>query len=266
MRHWEDFPLDKALAEATGLPVILDNDATAAALGEHWAGIARDVPSFAAVYMGSGISAGLMIDGAVYRGRSGNAGEIGHMCVDVEGPDCWCGARGCTEALAGPAAVVIQARADTRISRAAGLTQGPGGQRPSVTADFAAIARAARRGDTGARKLLEGSARHLALTARALANVMDLDMLVLTGPCMAVAGSVYLPVLQEELDRAFFARAAHSVAVRLSESAATAPAVGAATMVLQTELVPLRQQRLPLSGALGEPEREALAPASGVRG
>ncbi|CAL9373041.1 N-acetylglucosamine repressor [Streptomyces sp. enrichment culture] len=268
MRHWEDFPLDRALAEATALPVILDNDATAAALGEHWAGIVRDTPSFAAVYMGSGIGAGLMIDGVVYRGRSGNAGEIGHMCLDVDGPDCWCGARGCTEALAGPAAVVTQARADTRISRAAGLTQGPGGQRPSVTADFAAIARAARRGDQGSRELLEGSARWLALATRALANVMDLETLVLTGPGMAVAGSVYLPVVQEELDRAFFARAAHPVAVRLSESAATAPAVGAATMVLQAELVPLRQGGLPLADALGEPEREAAvtAPASGDRG
>jgi predicted NBD/HSP70 family sugar kinase len=268
MRHWEDFPLDQALAEATALPVTLDNDATAAALGEHWAGVVRDTPSFAALCMGSGIGAGLMIDGALYRGVSGNAGEIGHMCLDADGPDCWCGARGCTEALAGPAAVVTQARADARISRAAGLTQGPGGQRPSVSADFAAVARAARLGDRDARELLEGSAHWLALAARALANVMDLETLVLTGPGMSVAGSVYLPVLQEELDRAFFARAAHPVVVRLSDSAATSPAVGAATMVLQTELVPLRRAALPLSGTLGEPEREtvAVAPASGNHG
>ncbi|AWT47095.1 ROK family transcriptional regulator [Streptomyces actuosus] len=259
MRHWEDFPLDQALAEATGLPVVLENDATAAALGEHWSGVVRGTPSFAAVYMGTGIGAGLMIDGVVYRGRSGNAGEIGHMCLDADGPDCWCGARGCTEALAGPAAVVTQARADARVSRAAGLTQGPGGQRPSVASDFAAVARAARLGDRGARELLEKSARWLALATRALANIMDLDTLVLTGPALAVAGSVYLPVVQEELDRTFFARAAHPVTARLSDSAATAPAIGAATMVLRAELVPLRQGSLPLASTLRDPEPRAAA-------
>lgn len=265
MRHWEEFPLDQALAEATGLPVLLENDATAATLGEHWSGMLRGTPSFAAVYMGTGIGAGLMIDGVVYRGPSGNAGEIGHMCLDVDGPDCWCGARGCTEALAGPAAIVTQARADARIARAAGLTQGPGGQRPSVAADFAAVARAARLGDAGARKLLENSARWLALATRALANVMDLETVVLTGPGLAVAGSMYLPVIQEELDRTFFARAAHPVVTRLSDSAATAPAIGAASMVLRAELVPLRQGSLPLPTALGEPDPEVAVSATADR-
>ncbi|MZE81459.1 ROK family protein, partial [Streptomyces sp. SID5475] len=104
----------------------------------------------------------------------------------------------------------------------------------------------ARGGEPAARALLERSARYLAVAARTLANVMDLELLVLTGPSLAIAGATYLPVVQEELDRSFFSRATHSVAVRLSTSAATAPAIGAATMVLQTELVPLRQGlRLP---------------------
>ncbi|NYI06768.1 ROK family transcriptional regulator [Allostreptomyces psammosilenae] len=240
MRHWEDFPLDRALSEATGLPVILDNDATAAALGEHWSGLVGQTSTFAALYMGSGIGAGLMVNGVAYRGASGNAGEIGHICLDVDGPECWCGARGCTEVLGGPAAVVAAARADAKVARAAGLT-GRKRSRPSVAAEFAAVARAARRGEPGARAILERSARYLAVAARTLANVMDVELLVLTGPSLAIAGSTYLPVVQEELDRAFFPRAAHRVEVRLSRSAATASAIGAATMVLQSELVPLRQ-------------------------
>jgi hypothetical protein len=83
---------------------------------------------------------------------------------------------------------------------------------------------------------------------------MDLDVLVLTGPSFAIAGSVYLPVVRAELERAFFSRAAHSIAVRLSPSAATAPAVGAAAIVLQTELAPLQQRvRLPDDLAAAEP-------------
>ncbi|URN11476.1 ROK family protein [Streptomyces radiopugnans] len=246
MRHWEDFPLDRALKEATGLPVVSDNDATAAALGEHWSGGVGAAATFAALYMGTGIGAGLLVDGMTYRGASGNAGEIGHSCLAVDGPECWCGARGCVEALAGPSAVVAAARADRALARAAGLDGDSGRRRASVTADFAAVTRAARRGEPGARALLERSARYLAVAARTLANIMDLELLVLTGPSLAIAGSVYLPVVREELDRAFFSRAAHPVAVRLSRSAATAPAIGAAAMVLQSELVPLRQGlRLP---------------------
>ncbi|MGY1453974.1 ROK family transcriptional regulator [Streptomyces sp. SS8] len=254
MRHWEDFPLDRALQQATGLPVVSDNDATAAALGEHWSGGVGAAGTFAALYMGTGIGAGLLVDGMAYRGASGNAGEIGHSCLAVDGPQCWCGARGCVEALAGPSAVVAAARADRSLARAAGLDGGPGHRRPSVTADFAAVTRAARRGEPGARALLERSARYLAVAARTLANVMDLELLVLTGPSLAIAGSVYLPVVREELDRAFFSRAAHPVAVRLSRSAATAPAIGAAALVLQSELVPLRQGlRLPENLADSEP-------------
>ncbi len=256
MRHWEDFPLDQALSEAAQLPVVLDNDATAAALGEYWSGVAGTTPTFAAVYMGMGIGTGLMIDGVLYRGASGNAGEVGHICLDVSGPACWCGARGCTEALAGPAAVVAEARADARLARAAGLADAADQQR--IVADFAALTRAARRGDSTARGLLERSARYLAVACRTLANIMDLELLVLTGPSLAYAGSIYLPVVRDELDRAFFARDAHGVDVQLSTSAATAPAIGAATVVLQTELVPLREG-LRLPAALGSREP---APAS----
>ncbi|MDT9684022.1 ROK family transcriptional regulator [Streptomyces sp. TRM76323] len=266
MRSWEDFPLDRALEEATGLPVLLDNDATAAALGEHWSGVVGGTATFAALYMGTGIGAGLLINGLTYRGASGNAGEIGHVCLDVNGPECWCGARGCTEILAGPAAVVAAARADRRLARAAGLTSGKGNKppRPSVAAEFAAVARAARDGEPAARALLEDSARHLAVAARTLANVMDLELLVLTGPSLAIAGSTYLPVVQEEMDRAFFSRATHPVEVRLSTSAATAPAIGAATMVLQSELVPLRQGlRLPGNLADAEPGGTAVRAAHG---
>ncbi|WP_230423588.1 ROK family transcriptional regulator [Streptomyces radicis] len=252
MRHWKHFPLHSELAATTGLPVVLENDATAAALGEHWSGDVGGTATFAAVYMGTGIGAGLMVNGVTYRGFGGNAGEIGHICLDLEGPDCWCGARGCTEQLAGPGAVVAAALADPELTRSAGLSSG--GEAPRRVADFAAVTRAALRGDAAARALLERSARCLAVAARTLANVMDLEQLVLTGPSLAIAGSIYLPVVQDELDRAFFSRATHSVTVRLSRSAATAPAIGAAALVLQSELVPLREGlRLPGNLADAEP-------------
>jgi predicted NBD/HSP70 family sugar kinase len=244
----------QALERATGLPVVLDNDATAAAIGEHWAGGVGATSTFAALYLGTGIGAGVVLGGTTYRGPGGHAGEIGHTCLDVDGPECSCGARGCLEVLAGPGAVVAAARADRALSRAAGLVGGRTRAAAPVAADFAAISRAARRGNARARALLERSARYLAAGARTLANVLDLEVLVLTGPSFAVAGSVYLPVLRAELDRAFIGRDAHPVSVRLSPSAASASAIGAAAIVLQSELVPRQAGlRLPDDLAADEP-------------
>jgi predicted NBD/HSP70 family sugar kinase len=235
-RHrWRGFPFGPALERATALPVTVDNDATAAALGEHWAGGFGTASAAAALYLGTGLGAGLVIDGITYRGPSGNAGEFGHVCVDADGPRCRCGARGCVEAVAGPATVVAAGRADAALAGALGLSDGA--EPAAVARDFAAIGRAARRGERRALALCERSARYVAAAARTLANVLDLQVVVLTGPGFAVAGSVYLPVVRQEL-RTVFSRSAHPVEVRLSRSAATASAVGAAALVLESELVP----------------------------
>ncbi|NES16303.1 ROK family transcriptional regulator [Micromonospora sp. PPF5-17] len=257
-RQWRGFPLGAALEQTTALPVVVDNDATAAALGEHWAGGFGTASAAAALYLGSGIGAGLVINGITYRGPSGNAGELGHVCVQADGPRCWCGARGCVEAVAGPATVVAAARADPGLARAIGLSAGGGAA--AVARDFAAIGRAARRGEGRALALCEESARYVAAAARTLANVMDLEVIVLTGPGFAVAGSVYLPVVRQEL-HAVFSRTAHPVDVRLSRSAATASAVGAAALVLESELVPL-SRGLRVSESLGG----ELAPLTGSSG
>ncbi|WP_174546704.1 ROK family transcriptional regulator, partial [Nocardiopsis dassonvillei] len=112
LRHWADYPAAGELEGAVGLPVVPGNDATAAALGEYWSGVVGGSSIFAAVYMATGVGAGVLVNGIPYHGASGNAGEVGHVCLDVDGPLCWCGGRGCAEAVAGPAAVVAAARAD----------------------------------------------------------------------------------------------------------------------------------------------------------
>jgi len=227
MQHWADFPLAEVIEDAVGLPVLLDNDATAAALGEYWSGGVPTGAVCAALYMGTGIGSGIIVDGTVYRGRSSNAGEIGHVCVDVDGPACWCGSRGCVEVFAGPSAVVARA-VD------AGLEL-PG---RSVSEDFAALARAASRGEEVPLRLLAESARYLGAAAQVLANVLDLDLVVLTGTSFAHAGSLYLPIVQERLTSGFFARATHGVRVTISSHASEAAAVGGAALVLQAELAP----------------------------
>lgn len=229
MKNWSDFPLAAALEQAIGLPVLLDNDATAAALGEYWSGAIGAQTSFAALYMGTGIGAGIVVDGSVLRGSSSNAGEVGHICVEIDGPACWCGSRGCVEALGGPQRIVDNARASgfPLISR-------------DVAQGFAEIARAARRGEPAAVALLHESARYLAAAGQTLANILDLEMIVLTGPAFALAGSFYVPALEDRLRNSAFARESHEVEVVISSNAPEAAAIGACSLVLQLELSPRR--------------------------
>lgn len=236
MRPWTDYPITLELGRLTGLPVLLENDATASAVGEYWAGGTDSEGSFAVLYMGTGLGAGLVLDGVAYRGSSGNAGEIGHTTLDLDGPLCWCGTRGCVEALAGPAAVVAEVSASPALAREVGV--GTAVADDSVVAAFAAVAAAASAGHPGARAVLERSARYVAAAALNTVNLLDVRMLVLTGASLAAAGDVYLPVVRDLLTSTLFARDDHPVDVRLSLTAASAPAVGGAALVLQSHLVP----------------------------
>ncbi|WP_432498528.1 ROK family transcriptional regulator [Kineococcus auxinigenes] len=225
-------PTDVAaeLARTTGWPVLVENDATAAAVGEYWVARVDSRRSFIALYMGAGIGAGIVLDGRALRGRGPGAGEFGHVCVQVDGPPCRCGGQGCLEAVAGPAAVVARARAGAATRREAGLSLR---RTDPVQREFAAVARAARTGAPGCRALLQDSARFVAAAAESAVNLLDVDLVVLTGPSFAVAASLYGPAITERLAPAD-ARSWHrETTVTVSSAAATASATGAAALVLQ---------------------------------
>ena len=226
--------LDRQLAAATGWPVLLENDATAAAVGEYWVARVEPTRPFAALYMGSGIGAGIVLDGVALRGRHANAGEFGHLCLQVDGPACWCGSRGCLEALAGPQTVVEAALADPVAAGEATLD--PNAPRRSTIAEFAAIARAARAGAPACRALLERSARYVAAGAESVVNLLDVDLLVLTGPGFAAASFVYGPAITSRIAAADARTWRRSVSVTVSLAAATASATGAAALMLQSSL------------------------------
>ncbi|WP_306207728.1 ROK family transcriptional regulator [Actinoplanes sp. RD1] len=222
---------DHDLTEATGWPVLLENAATAAAVGEYWVARVEAARPFAALYLGSGLGAGIVAGGEPLRGSHTRAGEFGHLCLQVDGPACWCGSRGCLEALAGPQVVVEAARADPVAAGEAGL-----GAARSTVADFAAVARAARAGAPACRALLDDSARYVAAAAESLVNLVDVDLLVLTGPGFAAASFVYAPAITARLGPADARTWHRSVSVTVSLAAATASATGAAALVLQEAL------------------------------
>ena len=108
---WHSVPLRDALAAATGLSTLVDKDATSAAVAEAWAGGPSGAGSFIFMYLGTGIGCGIVLNDEVVRGTSGNAGEIGHIVVDPDGPPCDCGQRGCVNVTCIPPVLVAQAEA-----------------------------------------------------------------------------------------------------------------------------------------------------------
>src|SRR5690606_39881219 len=150
---WRRFPLRRRLAEATGLPTAVDNDAKALALGEGWVGAARGQRDFLAMVVSTGVGGGIVLDGRLLDGAAGNAGHIGHLIVEPDGRACACGARGCLEAeisgtsiaarLCRPAAEAPPAgrdRAGRLLRRAVGSVVRPRGLPPAAGPGWAARA------------------------------------------------------------------------------------------------------------------------------
>ena len=109
---WRDFPLrERVAAVLPGLPVRLAGDGVCMALGEHWRGADQGASFLLGMVVSTGIGGGLVLDGAPYGGRTGNAGHVGHVVVDTDGPSCPCGGRGCVEAIASGPNMVAWARA-----------------------------------------------------------------------------------------------------------------------------------------------------------
>lgn len=227
---WSSFPLRDELSLRMNLPVVVDKDATAAAIGEFWGGRVDAPLSFACVYMGQGIGSGIVVDGSAFRGSTSNAGEIGHVSLDVHGELCRCGNRGCLELFAMPATVVRRAR-----ERGMDFS----GVRPASEARlFDEISRRAINQDALALELVRESAEYIAEGVLTLVNLLDLDQIVLGGPGFAVAGAIYVQAIRATLEHRFFARRAHAVEVQFSKHPRDAAALGASALVLQHELAP----------------------------
>lgn len=226
---WLRFPIADRLRDLAGIPVTVDNDATAAAVGELWTGGARDATAFSVLYMAMGVGSGTVVDGVPYRGVSASVGEVGHTTIDLDGPECWCGNTGCIEAIGAPVAVVAQARA-------AGL---PINTPPEdIVGAFGEVAAAARAGDERAAEIIHNSARVVAVAAHTLCSMMSVDLLILTGPAFDVAGDLYLPEVHRRVDTSLVAFDTPQVRVEVSKHASRSPAVGAAALVLQDAMVP----------------------------
>ncbi|MFJ4717409.1 ROK family protein [Streptomyces sp. NPDC088785] len=184
---WRGFPLVQRVRDATGgLPVELVGDGVAITAAEHWQGAARGHDNALCMVVSTGVGGGLILDGALHPGPTGNAGHIGHISVDLDGDPCPCGARGCVERIASGPNIARRALAE-------GWLPGPDGD---TTA--AAVASAARAGDPVAAASFARAAQALAAGIAATATLVEVDIAVIGGG-VAKAGDVLFDPLRRAL-------------------------------------------------------------------
>jgi predicted NBD/HSP70 family sugar kinase len=233
---WTRVPLKQLVANATGLPVTLDNDATAAAIGERWAGAGRGVANFAYFLLGTGVGGGLVLGHQVHRGASMNAAEFGHTSVAEGGPPCYCGNRGCLEAYINPAALVAEAHAGLAAGIESALSSAFRSD-PS-TVDQSALCRAAAAGDAFAGAVIEQAAERLATVAVDVVNIVDVELIILGGHAIRHVESKFRQAVVRALGERAIARRIRDVDVALSPLGDDAAVVGAAALVLHSTFSP----------------------------
>jgi predicted NBD/HSP70 family sugar kinase len=224
---WKGVSVTAPLRRRFRVPVLVDNDANLGALAERWWGAGRDVDHFAYIKIATGIGAGFFIDGQVYRGASGIAGEVGHISIDPAGEPCGCGLRGCLVTAVGRPALLRRARAllatypDSALAgRDFGLT----------VMEDAALA-----GDALALQVVREAAEHLGIAVAGLLNLLN-PALVVVGGGLARLGDVLLAPLREAVRTRTLATSVEVSRIVTSELGARAVAVGAATLLLQRAL------------------------------
>ncbi len=222
---WRNFPLRDLIANAVGLEAVLDNDANAATLGEWWQGAARGANHVLGVTLGTGIGGGILLDGKIYHGFSDVAGEIGHMTIDSTGRKCACGNYGCLEAYASGPAIAARAVEGLRAGAPSLLPDMVGGDAARITAET--VSEAIIAGDAYAAEVMRETAKFLGTGLANLINVLNPEMIVISGGVTRAGDHLFGPLRAEVRKRAFRV-AAESCRIVASELGDMAGVIGAA--------------------------------------
>ncbi len=211
---WSGINPRQELTDRLGVPVQVDNDANLGALGELVWGSGRGVKDLAYIKVASGVGAGLVVDGRIYRGPGGTAGEIGHITLDESGPVCRCGNRGCLETFTAARYVLELLRG----SHGEGLT-------------IPKMVQLGREGDPGCRRVIGDVGRHIGMGVASLCNILNPSRVVLGGD-LAEAGELVLGPIRESVSRYAIPSAAQRLSVVPGSLGARAEVLGALALVL----------------------------------
>lgn len=213
------------LSKATGLRVEIENDANAAAYGEFKVGAGRGSRDIFYMMIGNGIGGAIILDGKLWTGSSGFAGEVGHITIDTEGVECVCGNTGCLETVASARSIVRRARERLNRDSTSSLS------RLGLTKDFTAddVAHEANEGDDFALMMIERTGKYIGTGVASVINLLNIELIILGGGVMDAGQLILNPIIQEAKRRAFQPcfEATEIVAGKLGRDATT---IGAAML------------------------------------
>ncbi len=190
----KETPLVNILKRLTNLPVYLENDANAAAIGEHWVGAGQGVDNLLCITLGTGLGSGFVLNGKVWHGSSDLAGELGHTTLFPEGLPCNCGRKGCLEAYVSATGIVNRIQIALKEGRESSLKNLFEKQEESLTSLI--VYEHAERGDRLAREIFEETGRYLAISLANVLNLLDLEMIIIGGQVSKAGDLLLRPTIQ----------------------------------------------------------------------
>jgi glucokinase len=197
---WHDYPVKQEIERRLGATVILENDANAAAMGEKWLGAASTVDDMCMLTLGTGVGGGIVLQGRIWHGMTGMAGELGHIPIDPNGPPCGCGSLGCLEQYASATAVkrmAVEAIANGQAPELARVMN----ENPEFSAKV--VYQMAVQGDEPAQNIFRRVGHALGVSIAALTNIFNLPMYVIGGG-VSSAWDAFAPSLFEEMRKRSF--------------------------------------------------------------
>lgn len=216
---WKDEDLGTPLQRMFDCPVSISNDVNALALGEKWHGVGQNFRNFICVTVGEGIGAGIYLEGHLYEGASGGAGELGHTCIQINGPQCRCGEYGCLEALA----------SDDFLAREA--------QRYGLPGDPGKLVKAVEKGDEKARDIFQQMGKHLGVGLKNLINLLNPEAIIIGGERLN-ALKWFQGAMEEELHRHSFSDEPNKIEIIAADLSEAGWLIGAGTLPLRARFLP----------------------------
>jgi len=197
---WIHVPLKKIAGREIGLPVVVENDANAAAYGEQWMGAGKGANSMICITLGTGVGGGIILNHRVWHGEDGMAAEVGHTTVNPDGPRCKCGNTGCLEVYASATGIISEVR--RRLKREESVLKDlDRKQEGKITAED--VFRSARAGDLLSLRVIRQMGRYLGIGIANLVNIFNPELIVLSGGVTAAWKDFMPMVLEEVRSRAF---------------------------------------------------------------
>jgi glucokinase len=195
MEGWKDVPLKKALERQLGVPVFVENDCNICALGVYVAELKSKPRHMVGIFVGTGIGGGLILNGELFSGFGHTAGEIGHMVLEVNGPKCGCGNKGCLEALASRTAIFQQIKAGIKDGQRTVLTDLLGNNLDDLRSGD--LRKAIRRGDKFVDRIVDSAAEYIGIATANLINIFNPEVVVLGGGVIEALADEMMGVIVE---------------------------------------------------------------------